>query len=541
MTSSRSTDVLIVGAGLGGILSLRKMTAELGFEAIVIDKAPGVGGTWYWNRYPGAMSDTQAHVYQLPFENDLYQINDFESRYVQAPQIREYLEKAVDFWNLRDRIALSTELMSSTFDEENEEWVSETSRGTIRSRFLITALGLLSQKNVPDIPGIEKFAGQIVHTADWPADLELAGKKVGVIGNGSTGVQLMTQLAKSVGHLTSFQRTPQYSVPAGNRQYTTEELHAFKANPQALWDRMEQSAIGFDVDEVTRKYADFSPEEADAIFEAAWRKGGNFTFTHETFADVLGDPEANDAAARFIKRKIEEIVVDPETARKLLPTEIFARRPICDSGYFEIFNQPNVTLVRTSENPIREFTPDGVITEDGALHDLDVLVLATGFDAIEGSYRSLDIRGRNGVALNEHWADGAAAQFGVSVSGFPNMFMVLGPLGPFVNLPMAIGLQVRFITRALQNLTEHGGSSIELTAEAEEEWLQRCLDLLEGSLFLETSSWIFGANIPGKKKSRTASYFTGALREYIALMNEETASGFSSYRIAVPSVALRHS
>lgn len=535
MKDVREVDALIVGAGMGGVLSLHKLTNELGLNAIAIDKAPGIGGTWYWNRYPGALSDTQAHMYQFPFEEELYQRTEWTTRYVTSAEIRQYLEDAVDLWGIRSRIELDTELRIASFEEDSGTWLAETSTGTIRARFLITALGLLSQKNIPDIPGIKEFAGTVVHTTEWPDDLDLRGKRVGVIGNGSTGVQLMTELAKVVGHLTSFQRTAQYSVPAGNRPYTPEELAGFKADPTKLWDGLATSQIGFGLAEATRKAFDVSAEEREAIFEEAWQRGGNFTFTHETFADVMSDRAANDEAAAFIKRKIASIVKDPETARKLMPTEIFARRPICDSGYFEIFNQPNVTLVSTRETPIEKFLPQGVVTEDGELHELDVLILATGFDAIEGSYRNLDIRGRGGERLAEHWSEGAKSHLGVTVSGFPNMFMVLGPLGPFVNLAPAIGIEVRWLTEAIRGVAQTPGATIELTPEAEEAWLEHCLELLEGSLFMETKSWIFGANIPGKKTARSASYYTGGLSNYVAIITDEAERGYPSYSVKVPS------
>ena len=537
MDQTREIDALIIGAGFAGILSLRKLTGELGLDAVVIDKAPGIGGTWYWNRYPGVLSDTQAHMYQFPFEDDMYQRTNWKNRYVTGDEIRVYLEDAVDFWGLRSRIELETELHHASFDEESGTWLAKTSQGNFRARFLITALGLLSAKNIPNIPGIHDFSGDIVHTTEWPDGLDLSGKRVAVIGNGSTGVQMMTALAKFVGHLTSFQRTPQYSVPAGNRPYTEEELAYFKSHTQDLWDKMERSGGGFDLDEVTRKTTEYSAEEREEIFEWAWRKGGNFTFTTETFADVMVDRAANDLASDFIKRKIASIVKDPETARKLMPPEIFARRAICDSGYYEIFNQSNVDLILTSENGIREFTAEGAITEDGVLHEFDYLILATGFDAIEGSYRGLDIRGIRGETLADHWADGAKSHLGVTVNGFPNMFMVLGPLGPFANLPAAIGVQVRWLTSVIGSLRGTPGATFELTADAEEKWLETCLELLEGSLYRQTKSWIFGANIPGKNTSRSASYFVGGLNRWIETANREIEEGYPNYRVSVPAAS----
>lgn len=532
-SETRRVDALIVGAGMGGLLALRKLTAEQGVDALVIDQAAGVGGTWFWNRYPGSLSDTQAPMYQLPFEKELYQRTKWTKRYATGPEIREYLEDAVDFWGLRDRIQLETALVSATWDDTAHEWEIETSKGSIRATYLITALGLLSNRNVPDFPGIGDFAGRIVHTADWPADLDITGKRIGVIGNGSTGVQFMTAAAKVVGHLTSFQRTPQFSVPAGNREYSEEELQAFKDECESIWDQYTREKLGFGVDEVSRKTTDVSDEEREAIFEWAWQKGGNYTFTNETFADVTSDHSANKLAADFVRRKIAEIVEDPETARRLTPTEIFARRPICDSGYFEIFNQTNVDLVSLRETPIVTFTDRGAVTSDGQLHEFDVLVMATGFDAVEGSYRGVQITGREGELLSEHWADAPRSHLGITVSGFPNLFMILGPNGPFVNNPAAIGIQSRWIARTIGHLVESGGESIELLPEVEERWLDTCLDELHGSLFLETGSWIFGNNIPGKRKAKTANFYVGGLDNYIRISDAEIDDGYPSYDIRV--------
>ncbi|KAA0109038.1 NAD(P)/FAD-dependent oxidoreductase [Mycolicibacterium sp. P9-22] len=532
----REVDALIVGAGFGGIAAARRLTSELGLDVVVIDKAPAVGGTWYANRYPGALSDTQSFMYQFPFEHELFQDTDWKTRYVTAPEIRTYLEGAVDQWGLRSRFELETELRSAVFDEASAAWDVSTDKGDFRARFLITALGLLSRINIPEFPGIERFAGRIVHTADWPDDLELDGKRIGVIGNGSTGVQFMTEAAKVAGHLTSFQRTPQYSVPAGNREWTPEELQHFKETCQDRWDEFSRVKLGFGIDEETQRATfDVSPEEREAIYEWAWQKGGNYTFTNETFCDLTSDHAANEEAANFIRRKIAETVTDPETARKLTPTEIFARRPICDSGYFQIFNQPNVTLVSLREAPIREFTEHGIVTEDGADHDIDILVLATGFDAVDGSYRGLNIHGRNGETLNEHWSEGPRSHLGITVAGFPNMFMILGPNGPFVNLPPAIGLQAKWISSAIGAVVDTPGSSIELRPESEEAWLAACLDALEGSLFLETASWIFGSNIPGKRKTKTANFFVAGLDKFIEIADSESANGYPSYQIHVPS------
>lgn len=536
MGDVRVVDALVVGAGFGGIAAARRLTNDLGLDTVVIDKAPGVGGTWYWNRYPGALSDTQSFMYQLPFEKELYQRTHWKTRYVTAPEIRAYLEDAVDFWGLRSRFQLETELRSARFDEEAQSWFVETDKGAFEARFLVTALGVLSRMNVPDFRGIDSFKGRVAHTADWPEDLDLAGKRIGVIGNGSTGIQFLTEAAKTAGHLISFQRTPQYTIPAGNREWTAEEMQTFQDTCEDRWDEFGRVKLGFGIDEETeRKTFSVSPEEREAIYEAAWQKGGNYTFCNETFCDLTSDRAANEEAANFIRRKIEQIVKDPETARKLTPWELFARRPITDSGYYEIFNQPNVSLVSTRDNPIEKITETGVVTADGELHEIDVLVLATGFDAQDGSYRGLNIIGRDGRTLAEHWSESPRSHLGITINGFPNMFMILGPSSPFVNLPPAIGLQAKFIAGAIGHVVETPGASIELRGDSEEAWLEACRDALDGSLFLETGSWIFGNNIPGKRQVRPANFYVAGLDKFIAIADSEALQGYPSYQVHVPS------
>ena len=536
MTSvATEIDALVVGAGMGGILALRKLTAEAALDARLVEKGSGIGGTWFWNRYPGALSDTHSELYKLPGDRELYSASTWRSRYATAPEIRAHLEEAVDLWGLRERILFDTVVVSAIFDESSGIWNVETSRGSYRARFLVTALGVLSALNVPDFAGVERFQGRIVHTAAYPEELDLTGMRVGVIGNGSTGVQFMTTIADRVGHLTSFQRTPQYSVPARNRAYTDDEVAMFEASIEEMWARARTSKVGFGLDEVERSAFSVSEEEREAIFQEVWDRGGNMAFLYETFSDLATDRAANNAAADFIKRKIAEIVRDPDTARKLTPTEPYARRPICDHGYYEIFNQSNVSLVSLRETPIRELTETGIVTEDGTLHEVDLIVLATGFDAVDGNYRRMDIRGVGGVALNDHWADGPRSRFGISVAGFPNLFMVLGPNGPFVNLPIAIGAETDWITSAVRALSARPGGQMDLRPEAEEAWMQTCRDAVEGSLFLETGGWIFGANIPGKRQVNTLNFYTGGLRDYVQMTEAEAAAGFPSYEITVPS------
>ncbi len=521
-------DALVVGAGFGGIYMLHKLRNELGLRAEALDRAAGVGGTWFWNRYPGALSDSESHVYQFSFDRDLYTRTDWRTKFVTQPEILEYLNGVVDRYDLRKDIRLETGMTSASYDESAGTWTVETDTGaTITCRFLVTGLGLLSAINKPDFPGAENFKGQIVHTGAWPADLDLTGKRVGVIGNGSTGGQITTAAAKVAAHLTSFQRTPQYSVPAGNREWTEAELQAQKDNFEQNWDQVKNSSVAMGFVESDVETFSVNAEERERLFQAAWDTGGGFRFMFETFCDIATNPEANEEAAKFIRRKISETVKDPETARKLIPNDLYARRPLCDSGFYETFNRPNVSLVSIKENPITELTETGVKTADGEVHELDVLICATGFDAVDGNYKRIDIRGKNNELLRDHWADGPTSYLGMSTTGFPNMFMILGPNGPFTNLPPSIETQVEWIAGTIGYLMPKRGASLEVRPETESEWTGICADIADQTLFPKAASWIFGANIPGKK--RTVMFYLGGIAAYREILQNEAADGYPGF------------
>jgi cation diffusion facilitator CzcD-associated flavoprotein CzcO len=527
----RDLDALVVGAGFGGIYMLHKLRNELGLDAVAIDKAGGVGGTWYWNKYPGALSDSEAFVYQYSFDRDLYE--PWNTKFVQGPDVLAYLNKVVDRYDLREHIHLETGMTSADFDEVFGIWTVRTDRGvTYRARFLVTALGLLSATNTPDLHGIEHFEGRIVHTGAWPEELDLNGKRVGVIGNGSTGNQVISAVAAIAKHLTSFQRTPQYSVPAGNRKLSPEQIQAYRDNFDATWEQVRNSSVAMGFKESTVECFSVSDEERERIFQQAWDEGGGFRFMFGTFGDIATDEAANEEAAKFIRRKIADIVKDPETARKLTPHDLYARRPLCDTGYFEAFNRANVTLVSVKENPIVRVTQEGIVTEDGTLHKLDILVFATGFDAVDGNYVRTDIRGRHGRSIKEHWVEGPTSYAGITTSGFPNMFMILGPNGAFTNLPPTIEAQVEWITDAIRHVAETETGRIELKPDAESDWTDTCVEVAAATVFGSVDSWIFGANIPGKKRS--VLFYLGGLSEYRKILDAEAAAGYPSFITRVP-------
>ncbi|KEF52330.1 cyclohexanone monooxygenase [Exophiala aquamarina CBS 119918] len=550
-------DALVVGAGFGGIYQLKKLL-DLKLSVKVIDAADDVGGTWYWNRYPGAMSDTESFLYRYSWDVEDLKSYPWNRHYLQGPEILEYLEHVVERNNLRKHFQFNTELIGATWSDAEERWIVETSVGdTFKSRYLVTALGLLSKSNIPNIPGIDSFKGQLHHTGRWPKGLDIRGKKVGVIGNGSTGTQVITAVAKEVETLVCFQRTPQYSVPSGDREVAPGYRDDLNQKYTEVWKDAKNTMFAFGFQESDRPTFSVDEAEREKIFESAWQKGGGFRFMFETFCDISYDEAANNAAADFIRKKISEIVKDPETARKLTPTDYYARRPLCDSGYYEQFNRPNVKLVDLKETSISQVVPQGVKLENGEVHELDLLVFATGFDAVDGNYSRIAIKGRDGRSLKDHWtAAGPVSYLGISVPDFPNMFMVLGPNGPFTNLPPTIETQVEFITDLIEiaelsrsrptlngeskslstsNATAdavngtpgYGPEVIEATKEAEEEWTELCDKLSSGSLFRKTDSWIFGANIPGKKPA--VMFFFGGLANYRSKLQEILANNLQGF------------
>ena len=530
MSTTTHHDVIVIGAGFGGMYALKKLRDEQGLDVRVFDKAGDVGGTWYWNRYPGALSDTETFAYCYSCDKDLLQAWDFDTRYVTQPQILRYLEHVADRWNLRPDISFNTGITAAHFNEDENRWHVQTDTGEHHvAKYLVTALGLLSATNLPDIPGIDNFGGDLVHTGAWPDDHELAGKRVGVIGTGSTGVQVITAIAPAVDHLTVFQRSAQYTVPVGNGPVSTEYVADVKQNYAAIWEQVRNSVVAFGFEESAITYDSVSPEERQAIFERAWQNGGGFRFMFETFADIATNEEANKGAQDFIKAKIAEIVKDPETARKLMPKDLYAKRPLCDSGYYATYNRDNVELVDIKDNPIVEITPGGARTADGVEHELDTLIFATGFDAVDGNYKRFDLRGRNGLAMKDYWNEGASSYLGVTVANFPNMFMVLGPNGPFTNLPPSIETQVEWITDLVKHMEGTGLATVEATVDAEQAWTETCQEIANATLFPKAESWIFGANIPGKKN--TVYFYLAGLGAYRNVLSECTDAGYKGYEL----------
>lgn len=437
------------------------------------------------------MSDTESYVYRFSWDRDDLLNYPFKEHYVKQPEVLAYLEHVVRKHDLRKHMRFNTAMLSADWDDKKQQWqITTTGDVKIQAKYVITGLGLLSKQNYPDIPGLDSFKGDMHHTAKWPRDYSVEGKRVGVIGCGSTGVQVITEIGRKVKTLTCFQRHPQYSVPSGDRKVTPEYRKTVNENWDSIFEQVRNSITAFGFVESSTSYHDVGPEERERIFEENWQKGNGFRFMFGTFNDIATDAAANEGACDFIRRKIDTIVTDPEKARKLKPYDVYARRPLCDGNasndqkYFEQFNRPNVDIVDLKQTPIDRIEAKGIRTSDGTLHELDLIIFATGFDAVEGNYTRINIHGRNGLSLKDSWeATGPTAYLGTCVPEFPNLFMISGPKGPFTNIPPAIETQVEFITGAVEQAQMANAPIVEATHEAEREYSALCDQLAENSLF----------------------------------------------------------
>ncbi|KAJ0426680.1 hypothetical protein BJY00DRAFT_320344 [Aspergillus carlsbadensis] len=522
-------DALVIGAGFGGIYQLYSLLQQ-GLSVKVVEQADGPGGTWRANRYPGAMSDTNSHLYRFSWDKEDLVSYPWSHNYLEAKEILAYLEHVVDRHDLRKHMQFNTRVHSAKWSEDDYTWTVDTSQGTFVARYLITAVGLLAEPNWPNIPGREAFQGELYHTSRWPDHCDLSGKKVGVIGNGATGVQLISKIASEVGSLLSFQRHPLYVVPTNLRPIAEGERADINDRYDDIWKQARDSSSGTGVREATASAMSLSPEERDRVFQAAWDEGGAFQFALGMFGDVMTSKEVNEAVCDFIKSKIRDIVRDPEKRRKLTPTELYARRPLGGVEYYEQFNRENVDIVDVAANPIAEFTSAGLRLADGTEHQLDVIICATGFDAITGAYNKIDFVGRNGITLKEHWAKGHSTTLTVATASMPNLFMVTGPTTPLSNVPVVIEADVDFITQAVLHVEERrknqGKVAIVSTQQADDEWQQLCEAISDALLFKTAPSFYYGANVEGKP--RMTYMFFGPVKLFIQKLKECEESGYYS-------------
>ena len=497
-------DAVVIGAGVSGMYALHYLR-EMGLSVRVYDGASDVGGTWWYNRYPGARVDGPGSpFYCYTFSDELMKEWDWEETQSEQSAVLAYLEHVADRFDLRRDIQFETWVEDARYDEAAQRWTVETSTGIRASaQYLICAVGALSTANMPDIPGIRDFAGETYHTGRWPHEpVTFEGKRVAVIGTGSSGIQSIPEIAKEAAHVTVLQRTAQFAFPAGNRSITSEEM----ANARAHWDqfraKMYANTGGFPFDpNPSRSALEDTPEQRQALYEELWQRGG-FGFFLNLYDDIAISEEANATLADFVRGKIRSIVRDPETAEKLMPDHfVITKRPILENGYFEAFNRDNVSLVDLREDPIERFTEASVITRSGE-HPIDMLVLATGFDAISGSMLRLNPKGRGGMTLKERWRDRFHNYLGLTIAGFPNLFMIHGPGSPgvFYNMPLGAERQLDWIGNFMRHLQDKGVGAAEPTVDSESAWADEVGALANATLFPRTDSWWTGANVEGKPR-----------------------------------------
>nr|WP_277620299.1 NAD(P)/FAD-dependent oxidoreductase [Mesobacillus campisalis] len=533
---NESFDAVVIGAGFSGLYMLYRLR-EAGFSTRVYEAADGVGGTWYWNRYPGARCDSESIYYNYTFSEELYREWTWSSRYPEQPEILRYLNFVADKFDLRPDIQFETRVNAAHYDEETKRWQIELNDGTsVSAKYFITGVGCLSASNLPKFNGLENFKGEWYHTGHWPHHkVDFTGKRVGIIGTGSSGVQAIPVIAREAEHLTVFQRTPQYSAPARNHPYDLEYIKRSKENFLEIKKQMRESQGGQPVEVPTKSALEVTSEERQQKFEEAWQTGGQGIFT--SYYDITVDPKANETASEFIRSKIGEIVKKPEVAEKLKPTYYYGtKRPIIDTDYYETFNRDNVSLVDVRTNRIEEITDNGLQTTE-AEYELDVLVFATGFDGMTGPLLKIDIRGKDGVSLKEKWKGGEDTRtyLGVANAGFPNFFMITGPESPSVlsNMPVSIEQHVEWIGDCIEYMRENNIDTIEAKVDAEEAWSKHCREVAEATLFTKTDSWYTGANIPGKPR-RFLIYLGGggAYRQKCA---EIAANGYEGFSLEAAS------
>ena len=536
LQAAKTPDVtaLIVGAGWSGMYLIYRLR-KMGHSLRCFEAAPDVGGTWYWNRYPGARCDVESIDYSFSFDPELEQEWEWTERYATQPEILRYANHVADKYRLRSHISFDTRVVSAHWDQDSQLWTVTTDRGErVTARHFIMATGCLSQPKDVDIEGVENFRGEIYRTHRWPhQDLEFSGKSVGVIGTGSSGIQCIPLLAAQAAQLTVFQRTANFSFPARNGPIPQASL-ANKARYPQYREEARWSQAGICVEKNLELAVLTADNERRRRYEQAWEGGGIPRFL-QAYADIAVSEDANETLASFVREKIHEIVDDPNTAQALAPKDhpVGTKRPCLDTDYFATFNRPNVTLVNLRQTPITRITETGIATSEKE-HALDVIVLATGFDAMTGALMAVDIRGAHGLTLKDKWADGPLSYIGLTVAGFPNFYTITGPGSPSVlsNMMVSIEQHVEWVTDCIDKMSREGHTAIEATEQAEAGWVKYALDTADLTLFPRAKSWYTGANVPGKP--RVCMPYLGGVGAYRRVCNDIVANDYLGFRFTGP-------
>ena len=525
-------DAVVVGAGVAGLYQLFRLR-EQGLSVKAIDAGSSVGGTWYWNRYPGARFDSEGHTYQYLFSEELYKGWSWSERFPGQPEIERWLNYVADRLDLRKDIQFGTTVKSAHFNEATQRWLVATDRGeVIDAQFLVTCCGMLSAPHV-SFPGQETFKGELFHTARWPkGPIELAGKRVGVVGNGATGIQVIQSIAGEVGHLKVFIRTPQYIIPMKNPKWDAADAEAYKSKFKFLTERLPKTFTGFEFD-FEHAWADLTPQQRRQVIEDCWTDG-SLKLWVSSFAELFFDEAINAEITEFVREKMRERIKDPKLCEQLIPSDygFGTHRVPLESNFLEAFHRPNVEIVSVKNNPIARITPDGIQTADGTMHEFDVIILATGFDAGTGALTRIDIRGREGRSLKDDWGRDIRTTMGLQVHGYPNLFTTAVPLAPsaaLCNMTTCLQQQVEWIADCIKYLRGKNLNVIEPTRDTEDQWVAHHDETANATLIAKTNSWYLGSNVEGKPR-RVLSY-CGGVGTYRQKCDEVAASGYQGFAI----------
>ena len=531
-TNATQLDALIIGAGIAGMYQLYRLR-EQGLTVRGLEAGDNLGGTWYWNRYPGARVDSQSHVYQYWFSRELNDEWNWSERFPAQPEVERYLNHVADRFDLRKDIQFNTRVTAASYDEAAKRWSITTHKGErLQAQYLISCAGMLSEPLSALFAGQDEFKGRIFHTARWPKDpIDFTDKQVGVIGTAATGIQVIQTIASQVAHLKVFQRTPQYAIPMNNPKLTDADRASYKKRFNELRHRVMRTFTGFDFDFMHGRWADLSPEERQADLEEMWEEG-SLAFWVGLFPELFFDPQVNEEISVFVRDKIRRRIKDPALAKMLIPTTygFGTKRVPLETNYFEAFNRDNVELVDVKETPIERLTERGVRTADGKLHEVDILVLATGFDAGTGALTHIDIRGRGGRPLKDEWSKDIRTTFGLQIHGYPNLFTTGAPLAPaaaLCNMTTCLQHQVDWITDCIGYMKARGLIEIEPTKEAQDDWVKYHDEVANATLISKTDSWYVGSNVPGKQR-RMLSY-AGGVGTYHQKCQEVAIRGYPGF------------
>ncbi|MBH0119791.1 NAD(P)/FAD-dependent oxidoreductase [Rhodococcus sp. HM1] len=532
-TAHRTLDALIIGAGVAGLYQLH-LLREQGLNVRVFETAADVGGTWYWNRYPGARFDSEAYIYQYLFSEELYKNWSWSQRFPAQPEIERWMHYVADALDLRRDISFSTTVTSAEYDEKSGRWTVRTDSGeVVDTQFLITCCGMLSAPLQDLFPGQQDFAGQIFHTSRWPREgAEIAGKRVGVIGTGATGIQVIQTIVDEVADLTVFVRTPQYVLPMKNPSYSADDVAAYKARFEELRSTLPHTFTGFEYD-FRYVWDELTPEQRREVLEEIY-ENGSLQMWLASFAEMFFDEAVSDEISEFVREKMRARLVDPELCRLLIPEDygFGTHRVPLETGYLEVYHRPNVTAVGVRENPISRIVPEGVLLADGTLYELDVIILATGFDAGTGALTRIDIRGVGGRLLKDDWSRDIRTTMGLMVHGYPNMLTTAVPLAPsaaLCNMTTCLQQQTEWIDECIRYMRKNGYTVIEATEEGEAAWVAHHDETAAANLISKTNSWYTGSNVEGKPR-RVLSY-TGGVGTYREKTLEAAAAGYKGFEL----------